>query len=187
VCLPSNERRFAIGRDTGVSGVRPCSEVCVRCRCWTEWTENQIRASSGNGCKCLIQESYAARPRGLEFPTFWLPHQTVPVKFTLIKSFRFKEWCAQGDDCGVEMWRGGLGLAYLLPALSAAGASLARPHSVSTSRSSLEDDFRTWTLPITASFLHYDLTWTIRLRKTSSRGHAHRETMGRTKISLSCA
>ena len=27
------------------------------------------------------------------------------------------------DMCGVEMWRGGLGSAYLLPALSAAGAS----------------------------------------------------------------
>ncbi len=36
--------------------------------------------------------------RGLELPTFWLPRQTVKVKFTLIKSFRFKEWCAQGDD-----------------------------------------------------------------------------------------
>jgi hypothetical protein len=34
------------------------------------------------------------------------------------------------------MWRGGVGMAYLLPALSAAGASLARPCSVSTSRSS---------------------------------------------------
>src|SRR5690349_20606814 len=29
--------------------------------------------------------------------------------------------------CGVEMWRGGLGAAYLLPALSSAGASLASP------------------------------------------------------------
>jgi hypothetical protein len=29
--------------------------------------------------------------------------------------------------CGVEMWRGGLGAAYLLPALSAAGASIASP------------------------------------------------------------
>ena len=28
-----------------------------RSRCWTEWTENQIRASFRNGCKCLIQES----------------------------------------------------------------------------------------------------------------------------------
>ena len=37
-------------------------------------------------------------PRGLEFPTFWLPRQMVPVKFTLIKSFRFKEWCARGDS-----------------------------------------------------------------------------------------
>jgi len=37
-------------------------------------------------------------PRGLEFPSFWLPRQTVPVKFTLIKSFRFKEWCARGDS-----------------------------------------------------------------------------------------
>src|SRR5713101_9744710 len=29
--------------------------------------------------------------------------------------------------CGVEMWRGGLGAAYLFPALSSAGASLAAP------------------------------------------------------------
>jgi hypothetical protein len=29
--------------------------------------------------------------------------------------------------CGVEMWRGGLGAAYLLPALSSAGASPAAP------------------------------------------------------------
>jgi hypothetical protein len=29
--------------------------------------------------------------------------------------------------CGVEMWRGGLGAAYLLPALSSAGASIASP------------------------------------------------------------
>ena len=36
----------------------------------------------------------------------------------------------------VEMWRGGVGSAYLLPALSFAGASLAGPCSVSTSRSS---------------------------------------------------
>jgi len=36
----------------------------------------------------------------------------------------------------VERWRGGLGGAYLLPALSFAGASLAQPCSVSTSRSS---------------------------------------------------
>jgi hypothetical protein len=28
---------------------------------------------------------------------------------------------------GVEMWRGGVGAAYLLPALSLAGASLASP------------------------------------------------------------
>ena len=83
------------------SGVPPSSEVCVRCRCWTEWTENQIRTSLRNGCKCLIQERYVARPGGLEFPTFWLPRQTVPVKFTLIKSFRFKEWCARG---GLELW-----------------------------------------------------------------------------------
>src|SRR5215471_13140119 len=34
------------------------------------------------------------------------------------------------------MWRGGLGSAYLLPALSSAGASLSGPCSVSTSRSS---------------------------------------------------
>ena len=36
----------------------------------------------------------------------------------------------------VEKWRGGLGWAYRLPALSVAGASLAQPCSVSTSRSS---------------------------------------------------
>src|SRR5208283_4536019 len=36
----------------------------------------------------------------------------------------------------VERWRGGLGGAYPLPALSSAGASLASPCSVSTSRSS---------------------------------------------------
>ncbi len=38
------------------------------------------------------------RARGPELPTFWLPRQTVKVKFTLIKSFRFKEWCARGDS-----------------------------------------------------------------------------------------
>jgi hypothetical protein len=37
----------------------------------------------------------------------------------------------------VEMWRGGLGLAYPFPALSSAGASLSGPYSVSTSRSSV--------------------------------------------------
>jgi hypothetical protein len=36
----------------------------------------------------------------------------------------------------VEMWRGSLGLTYLFPALSSAGASLVGPCSVSTSRSS---------------------------------------------------
>jgi len=37
--------------------------------------------------------------------------------------------------CGeVEVWRGGLGAAYLFPALSPAGASLASPCSVSTPR-----------------------------------------------------
>src|SRR5262249_17480459 len=40
------------------------------------------------------------------------------------------------DCCRVGLWRGGLGLAYLLPALSAAGASIAWPCFVSTSRSS---------------------------------------------------
>ena len=39
-------------------------------------------------------------------------------------------------ECRVEMWRGGLGLAYPFPALSSAGASLSRPYAVSTSRSS---------------------------------------------------
>ena len=36
----------------------------------------------------------------------------------------------------IEMWRGGLGWAYPLPPLSSGGASIARPYSVSTSRSS---------------------------------------------------
>jgi len=40
------------------------------------------------------------------------------------------------NESRVEKWRGGLGRAYLLPALSLAGASLAFPCSVSTSRSS---------------------------------------------------
>jgi hypothetical protein len=40
------------------------------------------------------------------------------------------------DLSRVEMWRGGLGAAYRWPALSSAGASLAVPCSVSTSRSS---------------------------------------------------
>ena len=37
----------------------------------------------------------------------------------------------------VEMWRGGLGAAYLFPPLSSNGASIASPCSVSTSRSSV--------------------------------------------------
>ena len=41
-----------------------------------------------------------------------------------------------GIICGVEVWRGGLGGTYRLPALSFAGASLARHASVSTPRSS---------------------------------------------------
>ena len=36
----------------------------------------------------------------------------------------------------VEMWRGGLGKAYLFPTLSFVGASISQPCSVSTSRSS---------------------------------------------------
>src|SRR5467141_2950307 len=50
------------------------------------------------------------------------------------------EWCesrrGEMPHCGVEVWRGGLGGAYLLPTLSSGGASLAPPCSVSTSRSS---------------------------------------------------
>ena len=40
------------------------------------------------------------------------------------------------SESRVEMWRGGLGLTYLFPVLSSAGASLVGPCSVSTSRSS---------------------------------------------------
>jgi len=36
----------------------------------------------------VLFKRYVA-PGELEFPTFWLPRQTVPVKFTLTKSFRF--------------------------------------------------------------------------------------------------
>jgi hypothetical protein len=39
-------------------------------------------------------------------------------------------------SCRVEMWRGGLDGAYLLPTLLVAGASISRSCSVSTSRSS---------------------------------------------------
>ena len=35
-------------------------------------------------------------------------------------------------SCGVEMWRGGVGAAYRLPALSSAGASLASVSGVAT-------------------------------------------------------
>ena len=44
--------------------------------------------------------------------------------------------CQTERESRVEKWRGGLGGAYRLPALSVAGASLASPCSVSTSRSS---------------------------------------------------
>lgn len=43
---------------------------------------------------------------------------------------------AKSAPSRVEMWRGGLDLAYLFPALSFTGVSLSRPCSVSTSRSS---------------------------------------------------
>jgi len=42
----------------------------------------------------------------------------------------------KGQKSRVERWRGGLGAAYRFPALSSAGAALAGPCSVSTSRSS---------------------------------------------------
>ena len=41
-------------------------------------------------------------------------------------------WFTVSKSGRVERWRGGLGVAYLLPALSSAGASLAAPCSVST-------------------------------------------------------
>jgi len=71
------------------------------------------------------------------------------------------------------MWRGGLGLAYLLPALSFAGASLSKPCSVSTSRSS------NWTGAVNASSSrrkHHDFAHEkLRVRSVS-----------RTKPNLSC-
>ncbi len=42
-------------------------------------------------------------------------------------SVRFGTNQACSISCGVEMWRGGVGAAYRLPALSSAGASLASP------------------------------------------------------------
>ena len=71
------------------------------------------------------------------------------------------------------MWRGGLGQAYLLPALSFAGASLSKPCSVSTSRSS------NWTGAVNASSSrrkHHDFAHEkLRVRSVS-----------RTKPNLSC-
>jgi hypothetical protein len=57
--------------------------------------------------------------------------KTVPSKAWV---FGRRERCRNRGR--VERWRGGLGVAYLCPALSFAGASLAAPCSVSTSRSS---------------------------------------------------
>ena len=46
---------------------------------------------------------------------------------------RFRRLRSKCHESGrVERWRGGLGAAYLFPALSSAGASLASPYSVST-------------------------------------------------------
>jgi hypothetical protein len=47
----------------------------------------------------------------------------------LVRSFLFEAT----ESGGVKMWRGGLGLACLYPALSFAGASLSKPCPVSTS------------------------------------------------------
>ncbi len=79
--------------------------------------------------------------------TLWTPDQHKEVRvleaasrkvYAVTLSPSGKMLAAIGnDDVGrVEKWRGGLGLAYRLPALSSAGASLAQPCSVSTSRSS---------------------------------------------------
>jgi hypothetical protein len=51
-------------------------------------------------------------------------------------AMRLPETTSCGWASRVERWRGGLGAAYLLPALSFAGASITVPCSVSTSRSS---------------------------------------------------
>lgn len=71
------------------------------------------------------------------------------------------------------MWRGGLGLAYLYPALSFAGASLSKPCPVSTSRSS------NWTGAFNASSSrrkHHDFAHEkLRVRSVS-----------RTRPNLSC-
>jgi hypothetical protein len=54
--------------------------------------------------------------------------QLVFIKFVAAHAFRD----SQQLTSRVGRWRGGVGLAYLFPALSSAGASLARPCSVST-------------------------------------------------------
>jgi hypothetical protein len=46
------------------------------------------------------------------------------VHSSVAMGFRF---AGPGDMCRVEMWRGGLGAAYPVPALSSVGASLASP------------------------------------------------------------
>ena len=61
----------------------------------------------------------------------------------------------------VERWRGGLGGAYLFPALSSAGASLALPCSGSTSRSSN----RTGGFPASGSRTGFSERYTMRLSK----------------------
>jgi hypothetical protein len=58
-------------------------------------------------------------------------HTEIPVTPTAITLH-----CRDLLTCRVEMWRGGLGLAYLYPTLSFVGASLSKPCPVSTSRSS---------------------------------------------------
>jgi hypothetical protein len=55
-------------------------------------------------------------------------------RFGQVNEDKQVEWNTEGQLGRVEVWRGGLGAAYLFPALSSAGASLAGPCSVSTCR-----------------------------------------------------
>ena len=96
-----------------------------------------------------VQSEYVVLPPFLKLTDDWLQpllNRDYPFFIRLGGPFEFTDRVFLPDSgrfsrCSrkfsrVEMWRGGLGKAYPLPTLSSVGASLARPCSVSTSRSS---------------------------------------------------
>jgi hypothetical protein len=58
-------------------------------------------------------------------PSMWLGWACSGSKFVVSGGRRSIRCASKRSNCGVEMWRGGVGAAYRLPALSSAGASLA--------------------------------------------------------------